>query len=741
MADPTTHNGGLSPAGGKIVKECIVEVPTAGIKDNHIFFVTRPPSSGMQDTGFQFARPTLPGRAFSSHPQPRCSQAVGREGTFSSQSQYNKEALAPDTTPQSGKVVTEDFGHADNGKARASERARTASPSLESGTPTSSAFSISSQNIPPSILSKNRKENISINTLQTTEDELFKLLIQKLKKREVAEAAAAKLRDELKANLRDAGEDNKLLTVRLKNLEYKYEEQQMEKTAQRQSIERWKVKFGKVRGLMVGIADHQERLLKEYRSIRKEQVSLNIEKDQINDSLNYLTESTKGLGKNISQYKAQLTGVIHQFTAEENALEALVKSKESQNKDMERLLEEKNQAIEDAQALACKIDSEKLTLELNSREAEKRIREELSRASLISKDQDRARFEQEKHTLTREKQQAEADNAKLGEELETMKAELVGNYQKKLDGAEKECETIKLAHEKAILALKQHQASQVGEKHNIQKQLEAIQEANIALKQENSALKLTNIANLGEHVTLKQENSALQQINVVNHKENASLQQENTDIKTQVTALKQENANIKAEKSILQKENARIKANKAVTETEKAALQEENTILKQANAEIKANNVTIIAENTALKERNDKLTADKLDCAAGTNTQSINILNDSDDGPIKKEKGDSSLKGILKETQSTTAPSIERPAQFHTPSKDTKKKRLRDVNAAPRRQSRVSSRFFDPQPTPSPSLSVITSQQGLTWAVNHSVDTFVTQSSVHSRKRRRGKIE
>ncbi|KAM5469312.1 hypothetical protein MferCBS49748_002983 [Microsporum ferrugineum] len=427
MADPTTHDDGLLE---KTIKECTVEVPTAGITDSHIFFVTRPPSSGMQDTGFQFARPTLPRRAFSSHPQPRCSQAVGGGGTFSSQSQDNKEALAPDTTPQSGKVVTGDFGHADNGKAKASERARTASPSLESGTPTSSVFSISSQDIPPSILSKNREENISINTLQATEDELFKLLIQKLKKREEAEAAAAKLRDELKANLRDAGEDNKLLTVRLKDLEYKYEEQQMEKTAQRQSIERWKVKFGKVRGLMVGVADHQERLLKEYRSIQKEQVSLNVKRDQINDSLNYLTESTKVLGKNISQYKAQLTGVIHQFTAEEDALEALVKSKESQIKDMERLVEEKNPAIEDAQALTCKIDSEKLTLELNSREAEKRIREELSRTSLISKDQDRARFEQEKHTLTREKQQAEADNAKLGEELEAMEAELVGTSAK-----------------------------------------------------------------------------------------------------------------------------------------------------------------------------------------------------------------------------------------------------------------------------------------------------------------------
>ena len=86
---------------------------------------------------------------------------------------------------------------------------------------------------------------------------------------------------------------------------------------------------------------------------------------------------------------------------------------------------EKNQAIEEANALARKTEAEKLVLELNSKEVEKRIREELSRASLMSKDQERARFEQERHTLTREKQQAESEAAKGKEELEAVKLSLV----------------------------------------------------------------------------------------------------------------------------------------------------------------------------------------------------------------------------------------------------------------------------------------------------------------------------
>lgn len=335
--------------------------------------------------------------------------------------------MPPDASSRDEMVIVLDTNSVDRAKTKSPERARTVSPSLDRVTPTKPTSEIvrPTQDIPQSNLSNNIERAVPINTQQATEDELFNLLIQKLKKREETEVAASKLIDELKAGLCTADDRNKQLTIRINELDRQCKEQQKEKVAQKQSVERWKVKFGKIRALMAGIADHQERLLKEYRAIRKEQVSLNVEKDQMHDNLNYLTESTKGLGKTISQYKAQLTGIIHQFTAEEDALKSLLKSKESHLKEIEQLLAEKNQAIEEAKALARKIESEKSVLELNSKEVEKRIREELSRASLMSKDQERARFEQERHTLTREKQQAESEAAKWKEELEAVKLSLV----------------------------------------------------------------------------------------------------------------------------------------------------------------------------------------------------------------------------------------------------------------------------------------------------------------------------
>ncbi|EFR04958.1 hypothetical protein MGYG_07960 [Nannizzia gypsea CBS 118893] len=753
MAESAMHDDGLSPTSKKILKECTVELPAAAAKDSCVSFVARPPSSGGQGAGFHFARPTLPRRAFTSHPQSRSSRATSEEDKAVSQGVDDEIALPQNTKLQDGLVTVVDVNPVSRAETKSPERARTASPSLERITPPKSALEIVQhpQDIPQPNLSKNTEGVVPINIQQATEDELFKLLIQKLKRREEAEIAASKLRDELKASLHTADENNKQLTARLSELERQYKEQQKEKTAQRQSVERWKFKFGKIRGLMAGIADHQERLLKEYQAIRKEQVSLNVEKDQMHDNLNYLTESSKGLGKNISRYKAQLTGIIHQFTAEEEALKSLLKSKESQFKDIEKLLAEKNQAVEEAKVLARNIECDKSTLEQNSREAEKRIREELSRASLMSKDQERARFEQERHILTREKQQAEADAAKGKGELETAKLALAENksknaelqatvvtYQQRIKDVEEECEAILIAHEQALSALKQQQTSQVGEKENMQQKLQALQDEYSILKQENSTLKLTNMAISGEHVALKQETAILQQTNTANQEENASLQQRLADTKVQMDVLEKENSDIRTEKAVQEKEVTELKASKATIEAEKTIAQAENTVLKQEISDAKVENAALKAENAVLSERYDRSASDKpgptLDSA-----QPVTNPNSFNDACIKNEDASASSKGILKENQPTASPSSKRTTtHFQTPSRDKKKKRSTIISTAPRRQSRISSRFFDPQPTPSPSLSVITSQQGsTTWTVNQSVDTFMSQSSVHRRKRRR----
>lgn len=305
---------------------------------------------------------------------------------------------------------------------------------------------------------------------------------------------------------------------------------------------------------------------------------------------------------------------------------------------------------------------------------------------------------------------------------------------------EHKCEVVSIAHEQALSALKQYQTSQVGEKESVQQQLQAIQNENIILKQEISALKLTSMAISGENTTLKQEKATLQQTNIVNHEENVALQQKVADTKAQLDALEKENANVQAEKEEREKEITNIRAAKATIEAERAIIHAENAVLRQENAEVKADNATLKAENAALAEQKGRSTSDKqaraLDSALSATTS-----NCPRNSRIKKEKDDTSTssEGILDGIQSTAAVPAQHKTKFHTPSGGNKKKSSAIEPTAPRRQSRISSRFFDPQPTPSPSLSVITSQQdSTTWTVNQSVDTFMSQSRVHRRKRRRG---
>lgn len=92
MAEAAMHDDGLSPTSKKILKECTVELPAAAVKDSRISFVARPPSSSGQDAGFYFARPTLPRRAFTSHPQARSSRATSEEDKGLSQ-RYQYMAL------------------------------------------------------------------------------------------------------------------------------------------------------------------------------------------------------------------------------------------------------------------------------------------------------------------------------------------------------------------------------------------------------------------------------------------------------------------------------------------------------------------------------------------------------------------------------------------------------------------------------------------------------------------------
>ena len=102
---------------------------------------------------------------------------------------------------------------------------------------------------------------------------------------------------------------------------------------------------------------------------------------------------------------SQLEKVSHELGVAQGALRA----KDDENEHSKCLLFETTNILQETQARAAQHASENAALQEKVRATESRIREELNRASVISRDQSRAKFEQQLHGILREKTAIEHD--------------------------------------------------------------------------------------------------------------------------------------------------------------------------------------------------------------------------------------------------------------------------------------------------------------------------------------------
>jgi hypothetical protein len=158
----------------------------------------------------------------------------------------------------------------------------------------------------------------------------------------------------------------------------------------------------------------QEAILQEQITSLEADVALfqkhNLDADRVHDSSNHTPELQVQLGT---------TPVV--LTEESEKL----KAREIEIRDTQHTLNETKLNLERANIQIVSLEAEKIALQENAREIERKVREELVRASLTSKDQNRAWFEQELHKLKREKLIAEQDVEKIKEQLESTKYSLV----------------------------------------------------------------------------------------------------------------------------------------------------------------------------------------------------------------------------------------------------------------------------------------------------------------------------
>lgn len=165
----------------------------------------------------------------------------------------------------------------------------------------------------------------------------------------------------------------------------------------------------------------------------------NTERDSLRTTETDLREKMRSLEEELSILQREMQAQSHQYAnstselqlqleANSSALEEAIEKEKTREAEIQSLisdLEQTKSNLEDSEIFVATLQEEKTKIEKDAREAEKKIREELARASLRSKDHSRALFEQEQHKLMREKRLAEQDAQKIKEQLETAKRTLV----------------------------------------------------------------------------------------------------------------------------------------------------------------------------------------------------------------------------------------------------------------------------------------------------------------------------
>ena len=112
---------------------------------------------------------------------------------------------------------------------------------------------------------------------------------------------------------------------------------------------------------------------------------------------------------------SQLENVSKELRIAQDALQA----KDAENQHVSHSLLKITEALQEAETRAALYEAEVGSLQQQVQAVETRVREELSRASVIARDQNRAKFEQRLHGILKEKKAVEKDLEKTKELLAT----------------------------------------------------------------------------------------------------------------------------------------------------------------------------------------------------------------------------------------------------------------------------------------------------------------------------------
>ena len=125
----------------------------------------------------------------------------------------------------------------------------------------------------------------------------------------------------------------------------------------------------------------------------------------------------------IAEMESRLEKMSQELAMAQEALQA----KDSESESTKRSLLETSKTAQETEARAVQHECEVAALQQKIQSIESKVREELNRASVISRDQTRAKFEQQLHKIVKEKEDAEKEMQKTKEILDAAQQSQVKN--------------------------------------------------------------------------------------------------------------------------------------------------------------------------------------------------------------------------------------------------------------------------------------------------------------------------
>ncbi|GAB1202871.1 hypothetical protein APSETT445_001495 [Aspergillus pseudonomiae] len=216
-------------------------------------------------------------------------------------------------------------------------------------------------------------------------------------------------------------------------------------------------------------------------SAQKKENSLAQQLEHLETRLSELqtTETTEPTAAEIKE-RAELELRLQQLSDELRTTDESLRSRATENEEMRLSLLEAVTKGQEAEARANRFESETIVLRDEVKAIESKIREELNRASVISRDQHRVKYEQQIHELLREK-------GEMRKSVEKVQNELMEAQKALIKALESNCmeKEISLAEQTAeVDRLREKEASIATQMSCMQRQLHEANEKSVGLERE-----------------------------------------------------------------------------------------------------------------------------------------------------------------------------------------------------------------------------------------------------------------